>query len=410
MQRDILMLSKAKKLKIKFLWNSWIHLKITTARDKVTMTAEMSIRFAAETTFLCDCTVSHRLPVCPRTGSRAYRESGSQRTPGRRMPPRDHASFSTVSFLSPASQCSRLCLATAISRAGRLLPFFLKACRSTICRPFALSLQQASDEGMTCGGQAEVLVEPLDGTSPATRDFWGETLALLRRAGRGCLVTAILEEGAGVAVEHFLVVDGTCTAVSVAGRTLPTEILTSAVSVPTLVERGAVRYFLDPLTPQITVVVFGGGHIAVCLVPLCHGLGFRIVVVDDRADFASRDRFPHADELLVVPSFENALQDLHLDAGHYVVIVTRGHGGDQATLRQALRRRPGYIGMIGSRRKRGLIFEALAREGVGADDLARVVCPIGLPIGAETPEEIALSIAAELVATRVARAGRGAAR
>ncbi|MCX5735226.1 MAG: XdhC family protein [candidate division NC10 bacterium] len=279
-----------------------------------------------------------------------------------------------------------------------------------ICRPFALSLQQASDEGMTCGGQAEVLVEPLDGTSPATRDFYDETLVLLRRGGRGCLVTAIAEEGPGVSVEHFLVVGGASGAVSMAGRTLPTEILASAVSVPTLVERGAVRYFLDPLTPPITVVVFGGGHIARHLVPLCHLLGFRTAVVDDRPDFVSRDRFPHADELLAVPSFENALQDLPLDAGHYVVIVTRGHGGDQAILRQALRRRPGYIGMIGSRRKRGLIFEALAREGVVADDLARVVCPIGLSIGAETPEEIAISIAAELVATRAARTGRGAAR
>jgi xanthine dehydrogenase accessory factor len=275
-----------------------------------------------------------------------------------------------------------------------------------ICRPFALSLQQASDEGMTCGGQAEVLVEPLDGTSPATSDFCGETQALLRRAGRGCLVTAISEEGAGVAVERFLVIGGACAAaISAAGRTLSTEILASAVSVPTLVERGSVRYFLDPLAPPITVVVFGGGHIAARLVPLCHGLGFRTVVVDDRADFTSRDRFPDADELRVVPSFENALQDLPLDAGHYVVIVTRGHGGDQAVLRQALRNQPGYIGMIGSRRKRGLIFETLAREGVGADELARVVCPIGLPIGAETPEEIALSIAAELVATRAARRG-----
>jgi xanthine dehydrogenase accessory factor len=274
-----------------------------------------------------------------------------------------------------------------------------------ICRPFALSLQQASDEGMTCGGQAEVLVEPLDGTSPAIRDFCGEILALFRRGGRGCLVTAIFEEGAGVVVERFLVVDGTCTAVSVAGRTLPAELLVSAPSVPALVELGTVRYFLDPLTPLITVVVFGGGHIAARLVPLCHGLGFRTVVVDDRANFTSRDRFPQADELLAVPSFENALQDLPLDAGHYVVIVTRGHGGDQTILRQALRRRPGYIGMIGSRRKRGLIFEALAQEGIVADDLARVVCPIGLPIGAETPEEIALSIAAELVATRAARRG-----
>jgi hypothetical protein len=115
-----------------------------------------------------------------------------------------------------------------------------------ICRPFALSLQQASDEGMTCGGQAEVLVEPLDGTSPLTRDFWGEILALLRRGGCGYLVTAIVEEGVGAAVERFLVSGGGCAAVSVAGRTLPTELLASAVSFPTLVVRGSVRYFWIP--------------------------------------------------------------------------------------------------------------------------------------------------------------------
>jgi xanthine dehydrogenase accessory factor len=278
-----------------------------------------------------------------------------------------------------------------------------------ICRPFALSLQQASDEGMTCGGQAEVLVEPLDGSSPATRDFFDEALALLRHGGHGYLVTAISAEGVGAVVDHFLVGTGACTSsISDAGRILPMEFLTSAVSVPTLLDRGAVRYFLDPLTSPITVVVFGGGHIAARLIPLCHGLGFRTVVVDDRAEFASRDRFPHADELFVVSGFEEALPDLLFDENRYVVIVSRGHGGDQAILRQALRRRPGYIGMIGSRRKRGLIFEALARQGVGADDLARVVCPIGLPIGAETPEEIALSIAAELVATRAACTGRAA--
>jgi len=88
-----------------------------------------------------------------------------------------------------------------------------------------------------------------------------------------------------------------------------------------------------------------------------------------------------------------------------VVIVTRGHGGDQAILRQALRQRPGYIGMIGSSRKRGLIFNQLIVEGFTEEDLARVTCPVGLPIGAETPEEIAVSIAAQLVATRAARRG-----
>jgi xanthine dehydrogenase accessory factor len=127
--------------------------------------------------------------------------------------------------------------------------------------------------------------------------------------------------------------------------------------------------------------------------------------VDDRAEFVSRDRFPQADELLAVSSFESAFAGIPVGDHSYVVIVTRGHGGDQAILRQALRCRPDYIGMIGSRRKRGLIYEQLAGEGFTPDDLSRVHCPIGLPIGAETPEEIAISIAAELIATRAGRGG-----
>jgi xanthine dehydrogenase accessory factor len=277
-----------------------------------------------------------------------------------------------------------------------------------LCRSFALDLQQASDEGMTCGGEVEVLVEPLDGT-PAVQDFFAQVLTVLRRGERGCLVTAISQDGDGVATERFLVAGGRSAAsLSATGHTLPGDLLCSPTPpAPQLVERGTIRYFLEPLAPPITVYIFGGGHIAVRLAPLCHLLGFRTVVVDDRADFASRDRFPQASELVVAPSFDHALEDLPIGEDGYVVIVTRGHGGDEAVLRQALRRRPGYIGMIGSLRKRALVFEQLTREGFDSEDLARVVCPVGLPIGAETPEEIAVSIAAQLVATRAARRGKG---
>jgi xanthine dehydrogenase accessory factor len=277
----------------------------------------------------------------------------------------------------------------------------------TLCRPFALDLQQASDEGMTCGGEVEVLVEFLDGTPPV-RDFFAQVLAVLRRGERGCLVTAISPEGDGVATERFLVAGGRSAAsLSAPGHSLPGDLLRSPPPpAPRLVERGTIRYFLEPLAPPITVYIFGGGHIAVRLVPLCHLLGFRTVVVDDRADFASRERFPQASELVVIPSFDRALKDLPIGENGYVVIVTRGHGGDEAILRQALRRRSGYIGMIGSLRKRALVFEQLTREGFTSEDLARVICPVGLPIGAETPEEIAVSIVAQLVATRAGRGGR----
>jgi xanthine dehydrogenase accessory factor len=277
-----------------------------------------------------------------------------------------------------------------------------------LCRLFALDLQQASDEGMTCGGEVEVLVECLDGRTPAVRDFFAQVLAVLTRAERGFLATAIAPNGNVVETEHFLVTGGRILAsLSLSGRALPEDLVHGPVpTAPDLVGRGAIRYFLEPLAPPVTVCVFGAGHIAAHLVPLCHLLGFRTVVVDDRADFASRDRFPQASELIVVPSFTHALERLPISEDSYVVIVTRGHGGDETILRQVLRRGPGYIGMIGSQRKRRLIFEQLAREGFTTEDLARVSCPIGLPIGAETPEEIAVSIGAQLVAARAAHRGK----
>jgi xanthine dehydrogenase accessory factor len=282
---------------------------------------------------------------------------------------------------------------------------------NAVCQPFALDLQQASAEGMTCGGEVEVLVEPLDGNIPAARDFFAQVLGVLARGERGWLATTISRKDPGVLTGHFLVVGGRSVAsLSTSGHTLPEDLLLAPVpAVPSLAERGALRYFREPLAPPITVYVFGGGHISASLVPLCHLLGFQTVVVDDRVDFASRERFPQATSLVVVPSFDHALAEPSIGPigkDSYVVIVTRGHGGDQAILRQALRRQPGYIGMIGSRRKRQLVFDHLSSEGFTADDLARVVCPIGLPIGAETPEEIAVSIAAQLVAARAGPSGK----
>jgi len=280
--------------------------------------------------------------------------------------------------------------------------------RRPLCRSFALNLQQASDEGMTCGGEVEVLIEPLDGGSAAARDFFAQVVDLLTRDERGWLATAVYRDGDSLSTERFLVASGRpVVSLSNTGRRLPEDLLrASAPTAPSLVEHGLDRYFLEPLAPPIAVYVFGGGHIGTYLVPLCHLLGFRTVVVDDRSEFASRDRFPQADELLAVPSFERVFEDLPVGEDSYVVIVTRGHGGDLAILRQALRRGPDYIGMIGSSRKRGLIFSQLAAEGFAQEELARVACPVGLSIGAETPEEIAVSIAAQLVATRAARRGK----
>jgi xanthine dehydrogenase accessory factor len=122
--------------------------------------------------------------------------------------------------------------------------------------------------------------------------------------------------------------------------------------------------------------------------------------VDDRPEYANAERFPDAEEIQVVADFDAALKGTAIDRSGFIVIVTRGHLHDKTVLMQALRTEAAYIGMIGSRRKRDHIFDSLRKEGFGADALKRVCAPIGLDIGAESCEEIAVSIVAELVQAR----------
>lgn len=272
------------------------------------------------------------------------------------------------------------------------------------CHRFVLTSAEAGGDGMACGGEVEVLVERLDGDHAGVAEFFGHVHHLITTGTPGWLIVGLHRDGDAVVPGRALCAGGQVVATFPArGGSVPDDLLRAAPHGPLLVERGGVRYFLEPLAPPITVIVCGAGHIAVQLVPLCHLLGFRTVVVDDRAEFASLARFPLASQLVVVPSFARALEGLASGRDAFVVIVTRGHAGDLAVVREALRGQPGYIGMIGSRKKREAVFEALVRNGCGADELSRVTCPIGLPIGAETPEEIAVSIVAQLVATRAAR-------
>ena len=137
-----------------------------------------------------------------------------------------------------------------------------------------------------------------------------------------------------------------------------------------------------------------------CVAHMAAYVDFRVVILDDRAEFASVERIPDADNIVVVESFDRGVHELGIDEDGYVVIVTRGHAHDKTVLAEALKTEAGYIGMIGSRRKTGLIYKALLEEGFNREDLERVHAPIGLPIGGETPQEIAVSIIAEMIQIR----------
>jgi xanthine dehydrogenase accessory factor len=160
------------------------------------------------------------------------------------------------------------------------------------------------------------------------------------------------------------------------------------------------RLFLDPISGAQRLVIAGAGHIAQPLAALGSTLGFHVTVIDDRASFANRERFPNADEIVVRP-FAAAIEALTLDRHCYLVSVTRGHSFDEEVIRTALRHSRGaFIGMIGSRRRVKATLERIAESGVSQDLLDQVHAPLGMDIAAETPEEIAVSIIAELVRER----------
>ena len=162
---------------------------------------------------------------------------------------------------------------------------------------------------------------------------------------------------------------------------------------------GGVRLFVDPIVGAQRLIIVGAGHIAVPLCALGAMLGFHVTVIDDRASFANRDRFPQADEIIVKP-FTDAIESLALDGHCYLVSVTRGHSFDEEVVRAALMQPCGFVGMIGSRRRVKATLERIGASGVPKDRLADVHAPLGVAIGGETPEEIAISIIAEIIRER----------
>ena len=161
---------------------------------------------------------------------------------------------------------------------------------------------------------------------------------------------------------------------------------------------GTLEIFVEPILPQPVLYLFGGGHVATAVARIAHQAGFAIGIVDDRDTFANSERFPMASEIHT--SYEDAFAKVQPNAATYIVIVTRGHKDDMRVLDWAVGTPARYIGMIGSRRKVVSVYKALEKEGHSLDKFERVHAPVGLEIGALTPEEIAVSITAELIAVR----------
>ena len=175
-------------------------------------------------------------------------------------------------------------------------------------------------------------------------------------------------------------------------------------NIESFITDAGVEVFIEGFTTPPTLVMVGGGHVGKATADLATTLGYRVVVVDDRPEFSNSGRFPYADETVVTP-YDDWSSKVSLNVNTFVVVATRGHRYDDMALESALNTRARYIGLMGSRRKSLMIYQRLLQQGVTLDRLREVKSPIGLDIGALTPEEIAVSVMSEIIMTR--RGGNG---
>ncbi len=269
--------------------------------------------------------------------------------------------------------------------------------------PFDLTYDDVASMDMICGGAAEVLLDRID-PAAADRDVFTAWRQALDAAETCWFLTIIRTDGDAVRrIDHCLLKkDGTLLGAFPLPPSRRTEVADAArqSAVMTVLTLDDARIVIEPGLKPRAAYLFGGGHVARPAAHLAAMTGFRVTALDDRAAFASRERFPDAHDIRVLDDFENAFAGLTIDADAFVVIFTRGHLHDRTVLAQALRTDAGYIGMIGSKKKRDAIYNALLRTGFTQADIDRVHSPIGLSIGAETPQEIAVSIVAEMILER----------
>lgn len=258
--------------------------------------------------------------------------------------------------------------------------------KSSLDHSFTLTRNDVQNLGMICGGACQVFFNYLSAEDPSSialaeeadaafdqrKDLW-----LVSDLGRGGRLS--LAEKGDAALAPYL------------------------TRRPQRIQADGLNLYIEQICDTGRVYVFGGGHVAQELVPVLSHVGFRCTVMDDRAEFALPSLFPTA-ERVILGDFSRIADDLDIGTQDYVCVMTRGHAFDTVVQAQVLRCRPCYCGVIGSRRKAAAVRQALRTEyGLTDEELDQVTTPIGLDIQAETPEEIAVSIAAQMIAHRASR-------
>ena len=265
--------------------------------------------------------------------------------------------------------------------------------KQSMTQAFTLTKEDVNNLGMICGGAVTIYFHYIPAGDAAVTELLHEAERRFENGDDLWLVTEVDGKDAlGLYTRDagFQYLD------------VPEELAEALHSKPRAVTLGDRKFYVEQLASAATVYIFGCGHVGQALVPVLENVGFRCVALDDRPDFANRALFPDADDVMVI-DLEHIADSVAITGDDYICVMTRGHMFDTIVQAQALKTPCCYIGVIGSRHKKTGVFQKLREMGFTDADLERISTPIGLDIGAETPAEIAISIAAQLIELRAAR-------
>lgn len=253
---------------------------------------------------------------------------------------------------------------------------------------YDLSGENKTDLGMVCGGGVTLLFAPLCPEDKALRSVVAELAESLEKDRPGFLLQSLA--------------DGALSLLDETGNVVVGREVKAAVQNVGFGGMKQADYFIQPLAVRQRVIVCGGGHVAQCLVPVLAEVDFRVTVLESRPEFARPELFPQAEKVLLV-DYTDLSSSVDLRPDDFIIIMTHGHIHDYILQEQLLRDEYAYIGVMGSRRKIASVNERLAAAGISREAMEKVHTPIGVAIGAATPAEIAISVAAECIAVRAQR-------
>lgn len=249
--------------------------------------------------------------------------------------------------------------------------------------------KEVASDGMICGGEVEVFLEPIQ---KKHLELYRKLEQMEKNGKKGILITNLNGKLEKTLVDEDMTLTGDDINIWDKNSFFYKNI--NKIHPQTVEDT-----LIETIHPSPLLYIFGAGHISQFIAPLANTIGFQVVVIDDRSEFANKERFPDAHEL-IVKDFQEVFNQLKFSGEEFVVIVTRGHQYDRDVLEESLKRKTKYLGMIGSKMKVKMILEQMRKLGYDEEKVDNVYSPIGLSINADTPQEIAVSITAELIKVR----------